>query len=312
VDVTTALTIEAPRPRRETGTGRLAIELFRHANAATLILADPDVAPDRVDADAASPWNTATAFQSFHQAVHDARRRMKDATILQIRGFGVDKAVSEPLVLMFSRSQPSPAKLPAQVAALVDDKTGPLGALGTLRLDDGARELVDLAGTGNPQLQYCARYEAATCALLWFSEAARETYRDVDRERELAKLARLQITPIVKTAAAALLDGITPGETSEPLRRRFADLAAVAEAYAVERNVHLLRRLPPGSLRAGYSDELGRPFLIVEAVDGDLVMRGLVPIPGGDERIDHADAAHLPALLARRPKLITVAGRRTP
>ncbi len=30
---TAALTIESPRPRRESGTGRLAVELFRHANA---------------------------------------------------------------------------------------------------------------------------------------------------------------------------------------------------------------------------------------------------------------------------------------
>jgi hypothetical protein len=311
VDDTTPLTIEAPRPRRETGTGRLAVELFRHANAATLILADPDVPADRADADPASPWNTATAFQAFHQAAHDARRTIKDASILQVRGFGVTQSVSEPIVLMFSRSQPAPAKIPpALVTALVDDETGPLGALGALRLDDGARELVDLAGTGNPQLQYCARYEAATCGLLWFSEAARETYRDADRDRELAKLARAQIAPTAKTSM--LFDGLVAGEVSGELRTRFTDVAAIAESYAAERNVHLLRRLPPKAVHAGYSDELGRPFLLVEVSEGDSVMRGLVPIPGGEERIDRADPAHLHALLARRPKILTASGRRSP
>jgi hypothetical protein len=311
MDETTPLTIEAPRPRRETGTGRLAVELFRHANAATLILADPDVPADRADADPASPWNTATAFQAFHQATHDLRRGIRNASILQIRGFGVTQAVSEPIVLMFSRSQPAPATIPpALVTALVDDKLGPLGALGALRLDDGAPELVDLAGTGNPQLQYCARYEAAVCGLLWFSEAARETYRDADRERELAKLVRVGIAPTAKTSM--LLDGLTPGAVSDAVRARFTELAAIAEAYAAERNIHVLRRIPPGVLRAGYSDELGRPFLLVEVADGDQIMRGLVPIPGGDERIDQAHAAHLAALLARRPKIVTAAGRRTP
>ena len=313
VDDAVPLTIEAPRPRRETGTGRLAVELFRHANAATLILADADVPTDRADADPASPWNTATAFQAFHQAAHDARRSLKDAMMLQIRGFGVTQAVSEPLVLMFSRGTPAPSKLPPQlVAALVDDETGPLGALGAMRFDDGAAELVDLAGTGNPQLQYCARFEATTCALLWFSEAARTAYRDVDRERELAKLARIQIAPVAKPAAAALLDGVVPAQPSASLRARFADLTASAEAYAADRNIHGLRRLPPGAVRVGYSDELGRPFLFLELTDGDHVMRAIVPIPGGDERIELPDATQVSALLGRRPKSLTFAGRRAP
>ena len=324
VDDTTPITIEAPRPRRETGTGRLAIELFRHTDAATLIVADPDVPLDRTDADVASPWNTATAFQAFHQAVHDARRSRPDASIvtarpsggaaiLQVRGFGVAQAVSEPLVLMFSRGTQAPTKLPPQlIAALVDDKSGPLGALGALRLDDGARELVDLAGTGNPQLQYCARFERTMCALLWFSEAARETYREADRERELAKLARMQLAPVTKPPAAALLDGIVLGDAPEALRSRFADVAAIAEAYAAERNVHLLRRLPANAVRAGYSDELGRPFLLLELTDGIHLMRAIVPIPGGDERVVLVDPAQLGPMLARRPKLVTVTGRRAP
>lgn len=308
VETTAPITLEAPRPRRETGTGRLAIELFRHANASTLILADPDVPADRADADAAAPWSTATAFQAFHVAVHDARRTKPDAAILQVRGFGIDKIVSEPLVLMFSRGAQAPAKLPPElIAALVDDDIGPLGALGALRLDDGAKELVDLAGTGNPQLAYCARFETSTCALLWFSDAARDTYREADRERELAKLARV---PIATTATVpAFLDGVTIGDVPPALFAKFAALAEAAEAYAADRNVHVLRKLPPNTVRAGFADELGRPFLLVEAGDGAHVMRGIVPIPGGEERVAITDAAQLAPMLGRRPRLLTVAGR---
>lgn len=303
VAATTAIALEAPRPRREAGTGRLAIELFRHTGASELVLADPDVPQDRADGDAASPWTTATAFQAFHQAVHDARR----TAILQVRGFGVTQAISEPLVLMFSRGAQPPARLPpALVSALVDDDLGPLGALGALRLDDGAPELVDLAGTGNPQLTYCARYETTTCALLWFSEAARATYREADRERELAKLARLGLTTSARIDE--LLAGVVIGEVPAPLFARFAMVVERAEAYAVDRNVHVLRTLPNGAVRAGWSDELGRAFLFVEARDGAHVMRGIVPIPGGEERVAISDPAQLAPMLGRRPKLVTVAG----
>jgi hypothetical protein len=308
VEASTPITLEAPRPRRETGTGRLAIELFRHANASTLILADPDVPLDRADADAASPWTTATAFQAFHQAVHDARRTNPDAAILQVRGFGIAQQVSEPLVLMYSRGAQAPSKLPPElVAALVDDDIGPLGALGALRLDDGAKELVDLAGTGNPQLAYCARFETSMCALLWFSEAARDTYREADRERELAKLARLQIATTARVQT--FLDGVTIGDVPPALFAKFATLAEAAEAYAADRNVHVLRKLPPGAVRVGFADELGRPFLLVEARDATHVMRGLVPIPGGDERVAITHPAQLAPMLGRRPKLVSIAGR---
>src|SRR5688572_30948135 len=50
--------------------------------------------------------------------------------------------------------------------------------------------------------------------------------------------------------------------------------------------------------------ELGRAYLLLEHVDGERVMRALVPIPGGDKQIDLAAGAtrNLPAFLARRPR----------
>jgi len=316
------LAIEAPRPRREGGTWRLAVELFRHADAASLIVADADVPPDRADADPAAAWNVATAFQAFHQAVHDARRATPDATILQIRGFGITQPVREPVVVMFPRALPSPDRLPKYIAALVG-KTGALSRFQPVRFDSGARELVDLAGTGNPQLQYCTRFETTTCALLWFSEAARDEYRDVDRDRELAKLARMNVRITNATATAALLESPAGDDQGPPalappdaahaarLRAKFAELGKLAETFALERNVHLLRRMP--AVTAGYSDELGRPFLLIELRDGDHVIRGLVPIPAGTENValDAGDdtAKLLPELLAQRPRSITVVGR---
>ena len=328
VEVADPVAIEIPRPRREIGTWRLGVELWRSTKAGALIVADGDVPDDRLDADPAATWNTTTVFQAFHQAAHDALRRAPRATILQIRGFGVTQPIPEPAVVTLLRPALEPAQLPDGIAAILHSEGTPR-ALRAARIYDGARDLIDVNGTGNPQLQYCSRFETVTCALLWFSEAVRDDYRDGDHARSLAQFtqAGLAVTPL--PAHVALLEPALaapdPGVLGPPgaraaLKHRFDELAEIAQTYASERNVQLLRRVTTlvgdssGAIdvRGGYSEELGRPFLVLEVREGDHVMRGLVFVPSSGDRIDLAggiDAARLAELLARRPRIITLTGR---
>jgi hypothetical protein len=163
-----------------------------------------------------------------------------------------------------------------------------------------------------------------SCAILWFSEPVRDAYRESDRARELAKLARMKLPITAASAPAALHD--PPLAAPDPariaaMRPRFAELVRLLEAYAVEQNVQLLRRLEAAArapaaairVRGGYSDELGRPFVVAELRDGDHAMRALALVPSGTARIElvaGGDVANrLPALLAERPRIVTLAGR---
>lgn len=317
------LAIEVPRPRREPGTWRIGVELWRHADAATLIVADAEVPDVRQDADPAATWNVATAFQALHQAVHASSRRVRDALILQVRGFAATQPIREPIIATLPRPALVPDLVPRRLTQLL---SGPraLELLRGARVYDGAREHVDVAGTGNPQLHYCARFDTVHCAMLWFSEPVREAYREVDRDRELAKLARMGVPRSEASAVRVLIDPLlappAPGRVAG-LRERFAPIERALAVYATEHNVQQLRviaaaiRATPGaSWHGGYSDELGRPFLIAELRDGDHAIRGLVLVPAGSGRVDllgGADGARsLPALLARRPAVITVVGAR--
>lgn len=333
--------IELPRPRREAGTWRLGVEMWRHSGAATLIAADGDVPEERADADPAATWNVATAFQALHQAVHDELRADVDPLIVQIRGFGITQPIREPAVVSLTRPTLVASQVPRRLATLLEAR-GPLGALRGARVHDGARELVEVSGIGNPQLHHCARFELVSCAILWFSEPVRDAYRESDRARELAKLARMKLPITAASAPAALHD--PPLAAPDPariaaMRPRFDELVRLLETYALEQNVQLLRRLeaaaaPPKLARAapgrrrpaddraaavaiqvrgGYSDELGRPFVVAELRDGDHAMRAIALVPSGAARIElvaGGDVANrLPALLAERPRIITLAGR---
>lgn len=316
------LAIEIPRPRREAGTWRLGVELWRHAGAATLIVADGDVPEERADADPAATWNAATAFQALHQAVHDAHRGDPAALILQIRGFGITQPIRDPVVVTLPRPILVRSQIPARLAGLLEAKDA-LGVLRGARIHDGARELVEVSGVGNPQLHYCARFELVSCAILWFGEPVRDGYREVDRERELAKLARMKLSVTAASAPAALHDpplGAPDPVRLAELKPRFDELVRLLETYALEQNVQVLRLVTAMvaadaavTARGGYSDELGRPFLIAELHEGDHAMRALVLIPSGTGRIDlegGGDVANrLPGLLARRPRIVTLVGR---
>lgn len=312
------IAIEIPRPRREVGTGRLGLELWRHTDASVLVVADGDVPEVRVDSDPVAIWNTTTPFQAFHQAVHDSWRVEASPLILQVRGFGVDQPVNDSIVVAMGRPLLEESQVPKQLQTVLgnDVLTG-----FKHQLHNGARDLVDLSSIGNPQLQYCGRFALVDCATLWFSDPARDGFRERERERELAKLARMGISLTDAPAADALLQPPLAAVTKPTLDKRFAELQRVLEAYAAQENVQLLRVLDQmvasshGTLwvRGGYSDELARPFLVAGMREADRERRALVLVPAGTERLElelTADSAKTARkLLGRRPLVLWVEGR---
>jgi hypothetical protein len=284
--------------------------VFRRVGASVLIIADPDVPAERADSDPAAPWNLATALHAFHQAAFHASR--DGAVVLQLRGFGATQPVKDPLVVSTWRPILAADQVPPALATLTNGAD--LAFLGRPRFFDGSRELLDLAGTGNPQLEYCERYESTPCALLWVSEPMRAAYREADRERELTTFGKLGVATTVAAPVAALLEpALEAAPVPQSLQARYDALAGIAEGYALDGNAQRLRLLTDANVRGGYSDEVGRAFLALEVRDGDHVMRGIVLVPGGTQRTAVSPGPDLvrriDAALAHRPLSIQISGR---
>jgi gamma-polyglutamate biosynthesis protein CapC len=313
------IAVEIPRPRREVGTGRLGLELWRQTDASVLVVADGDVPEVRVDADPIAIWNTTTPFQAFHQAVHDRLRTADGALVLQVRGFGVDQPVdaNANVVVALGRPLLEPGQVPKRLQGVLAN--GVLTGLGAPKLHDGAQNLVDLSVIGNPQLQYCGRFALVDCATLWFSDRARDRFREIDRDKELAKFVRMNISLTTAHADAALLEPALTAVDQPTLEKRFAEVERVLEAYATQQNVQLLRVLEQmvasshGAVwvRGGYSDELARPFVVAGVREGDRERRALVLVAGGTARheVKLADAKQVSTLLAQRPLVLWLEGR---
>ncbi len=314
-----SITLEVPRPRREGGTLRLAAEAFRRTGARALIVADPDVVGARDDADPAAPWNVATSFHALHAAAYSASPDPATAVMLQIRGFSTTQPISDPVVVTTWRPIVG-GDAPPAIASIVS-ASGPLGFLGPPRYHDGSRELLDLAGTGNAQLSSC-RQLVATCALVWVSDAARLDLGDVERERAVATLRRQGIAVVEESPLGALIDPpLAPGPPvaiTPALAARFGAAVAVAEGFARDGNPQRLRLLASQSVtvKAGFSDELGRAYVVVAAREQGIEMRAIVLVPGGVERSEipvrgdrGALARDVELALSRRPLSLRLAGR---
>jgi hypothetical protein len=322
------IAIEVPRPKLETGTWRLGTELWLASGAELLVIAgeslEPGDASEADEADPASGWNLVTPFQAFHEAAHTHLAAGADPMILQVRGFAATQPVHEPLVVTLGRPLLDAADAPRRLTGALAEH-GPLGFLhGGARYYDGSLAMLELAGSGNAQLHYSTRLGTVACALLWFSERVREPFREADPVRERNRFAPFALPLATRSATSALTLpalGAPPAETSRTLATRYQALLGLASAYAAQENVQILRRLgsattatPGAFVHAGYSPELGRPYLLVEVHEGAEVLRGLVLVPGneGDERGLDAGATDLPGRVAsalfQRPRTITVHG----
>src|SRR6185503_15123473 len=230
-----------------------------------------------------------------------ARSAGDGAAVLQIRGFGVTQPIADPMLVTMWRPILANDQIPAPLASLVTKR---LAFLGHARFFDGSRELLDLAGTGNPQLEYCERYESTPCALVWVSDAVRTQFREGDRTRELATLDKLGIALTDTSPVASVVEPpIVAAPAPRSLQTRYDELVKIASGYALDGNVQRLRLLAGDGVKAGFSDELGRTFLRIEVSEGNNVIRGLVLVPGGTQRVTLSPgpelARQLDAALAR-------------
>lgn len=325
--------IEVPRPLSESGTWRLGTELWLAMDASVLLIASGDRTINVVNPagtgstfDPAAPWNMATPFQALHQAIHTALGGAAlDAMIFEIRGFGATQPVREQLVVTPSRPLVDPKNITGRLATAL--ATGPLRfASKSTRIQDGAQELLDLTGTGNPQLHYCQRVDTVQCAMLWFGEATRAAYFGADQELLVERALKMGVHRAPEGVAAALLEPplARPNkQISVPLSERYGKVVKIAQAFAASGNIQVLRELVThvssiagASVRIGTSSELGRPFLVLDVREGKDVMRGLVLVPGlgitGDEVIVDAGGANelvrLRSALVQRPRVVTLSG----
>jgi hypothetical protein len=325
--------IEVPRPLSESGTWRLGTELWLAMDASVLLIASGDRTINVINPagtgstfDPAAPWNMATPFQALHQAIHTALGGAAlDGMIFEIRGFGATQPVREQLVITPSRPLVDPKTITGRLATAL--ATGPLRfASKSTRMQDGAQELLDLTGTGNPQLHYCQRVDTVQCAMLWFGESTRAAYFGADQELLVERALKMGIRRAPEGVAAALLEPALARpnkQISVPLSERYGRVVKIAQAFAASGNIQVLRELVThvnslisASVRIGTSSELGRPFLVIDVREGKDVMRGLVMVPGlgitGAEVIVDAGGANelvrLRSALVQRPRVVTLSG----
>jgi hypothetical protein len=315
--------LEVPRPLREPGTWRLAVELWQTFGARIFAVAGVEPGPggDRGDPDPAALWNLRTPLEATHQALHGALAGEIGPLILQVRGYGFDQPITSDVVLAFARAAALPPRLADAFSA------GPLRwAAESTRTADGSLALLELAGAGSPQLHYSSQVGGVPFVMLWFSEEVRGRFRGRDEAREARQLALLGLEPQVRSAPHALAGdprrplGPAPAEPSPALRARFARWLELAEKYAARENPHVLRQLRAeagGSLRAGFCPELRVGWLLLEDTDGAEVRRALILTEAGrpGQRVDLAGdspllEARIRGALVGRPAAITVHGVR--
>lgn len=270
--------IEVPRPTLERDTGRAGAELFRTAHAQALLVAGPaETAGLDVDPDPARSDNSRTPFQAMHQAL-TRRLFAETALVAQVRELGDRMQEASDVVVGLGDPLLEPARVPAPVSRLFVDGA-PLGWLrDRMRIADGSAGDVGLGGGASPQHQYSRGVGGAPVATLWFSRRVLDSLAGDEwmRHERWTETAGLALSG--SSAARALLEDPldAPGAPPAPsLLRRFEN--------SVERRV----------IRAGWSLDLGAPFVIVETREGNDVLREVLVGAGTGRRtkLEAGDAA---------------------
>lgn len=288
-----SLVIEVPRPRVESGVGRVAAQAWVAAGAAALVL-DAEWSARSVQRAAGIPSypdplvSVATAFQATHQALARAIATLPEPAILQLRGFAPWRAVRDDLVVSLGTPVLDPTHVPVAIARVVA-RDGVLGRLAsTPRWEDGGADVVGLSGAGNPQLLHVQNTGGAPFAIVWFGMAIRAAALPTgDREDARMRAARVGVgfaeRPLA-TAVTAGLDAAAPPGVGHTLLERARPALTLAVDYATTGDLAALAELghARGVARTiGWSEDLGVAYVMIELKDGTAVLRAAVPMVGG-------------------------------
>lgn len=289
-----SLVIEVPRPRVESGVGRLAAQTWVATGAAALVL-DAEWSASSVDsggppyADPLVSGSVGTAFQAAHQALARAIATSPDPAILQLRGFAPWRAVRDDMVVSLGAPVLDPAHVPPAIARVVA-ADGVLGRLASSpRWNDGGADVAGLSGADNPQLLYVQNTGGAPFAIVWFGMAIRAALLPTgDREDARMRAARVGVAFAERPLATAVTAGLgaarAPPGVAHALLERARPALALAADYATTSDLAALAAL--GHVRGattsiGWSEDLGVAYVMLEVKDGVAVLRVAVPMVGG-------------------------------
>ena len=274
---TRPLVLEAPRPRFELGTGRIAAELALAWDARALIL---DGERDRAHVAYASPTEpgaVATAFHALHQAAHRAVAGQPGAAVLAIRG-KVDATPGDTSITL-GIGPPVLARddVPFALLDLAHSRELLVALASHVGWADGTSATTAYAGASSPQLLFSRAVGGADVALAFVSESVRRRFlpvdgAPVDERAAAAGLPRvdasivdaaLRVGRVVRVAAAG-----RKMPTAAPPLATALDLAEAAAAsgdlVAYQGLARLVARTPGLAVGVGQAAGEGLPYLVVE------------------------------------------------
>jgi hypothetical protein len=248
--------IEAPHPREEPGTGRLAAELWAAGEGRALIVG--------------GGGGAYAPLQAIHQAVLP-----EGGPVVQVRGRGeVGSGGSaegeEELVIGLGQVALDPRPLPAALGWMLAPG-GPLAWVPAWRLADGSAALAPLSGAGNAQLEFATGLAGETAAVLWFPARLRAGYAPHDPCPALVRAAAGGVGEgcALRDEAAALGLGDVPKDRVEGAGERseaeFLTALGWVERFAEDGDLHVLRAAATAGWRldAGVGRATGRGFVAV-------------------------------------------------
>ncbi|MCX4245302.1 poly-gamma-glutamate biosynthesis protein PgsC/CapC [Paraliomyxa miuraensis] len=289
-----AMAVEVPRPGRAIGTHQLGLELWHQLDARAIYIA-PSTSDEHVDP--LSVGNIHSPMLPFHQALD---RTLGDGAtrplIMQVLGFGVERALDTDLVIGLGRPVLEKGRLPLKLQSVLRKDEGPLGWVRDPLTSDGSPLLHALSGLGSPAVEYSLELGSADVALLWFSPEVRGRFvRRGDGEEERRALA-LDIEYGEISEIHRLLPHTDTAPTAAPPDERTVELDELlhlASDYRKSGDIHALRRLLVRAEAGGaFEVSMGqgrltkRPTLLLQAQGADWSLRGLALL---DEATDRRD-----------------------
>lgn len=317
-----ALVLEVPRPRTETGVGRVATQLWEAAGAAALVLDGEWSASAQADGsmpaypDVVGLGAVETAFHAAHEAL--TGDLTEEAAILQLRGFASTRGIGDDIVVSVGEPVFDAARVPPAIARVVA-KDGPIGRLGTsLRWVDGSADLVELAGAGDPQLLYARATGVASFAIVWLAESIRISALPVgDYEDTQQRAAGLGLAFFDQPVATALTAGLVAPSRPREIPSRLSAALEVAKEYATRLDIAALAQVSEAkgvTVSLGWGADPQGAYVLLEMKERSAVTRAAVLIgPTAIRSCSAIDAgAHAKALvqqaIATRCRLLVVAG----